>query len=184
MVVGSPAHKKAVQSLWVGKATITVLDGVLNPANGRTEPQERILAADIRCRMHANVEQIENYKFAASPRFKGEDGKPMLWEICCISADEYARIRNSCVRQVPVPGKKGQYTQQLDSYAFQAKVCARCTVFPDLSNAELQNDWGVAKPEELLGKLLIGGEFDDYVTEVFQLNGFKTENELVDEAKN
>lgn len=31
MVVGSPAHKKAVQSLWVGKATITVLDGVLNP---------------------------------------------------------------------------------------------------------------------------------------------------------
>ena len=43
--------------------------------------------------MHANVEQIENYKFAASPRFKGEDGKPMLWEICCISADEYARIR-------------------------------------------------------------------------------------------
>lgn len=70
--------------------------------------------------MHANVEQIENYKFAASPRFKGEDGKPMLWEICCISADEYARIRNSCIRQVPVPGKKGQYTQQLDSYAFQA----------------------------------------------------------------
>ena len=30
----------------------------------------------------------------------------------------------------------------------------------------------------------VGGEFDDYVTEVFQLNGFKTENELVDEAKN
>ena len=45
--------------------------------------------------MHANVEQIENYKFAASPRFKGEDGKPMLWEICCISADEYARIRSA-----------------------------------------------------------------------------------------
>ena len=134
--------------------------------------------------LHANVEQIETYTFAASPLFMLEDCKLMLCEFCCISADESARIRNSCVRQVPVPGKKGQYTQQLDSYAFQAKVCARCTVFPDLSNAELQNDWGVAKPEELLGKLLIGGEFDDYVTEVFQLNGFKTENELVDEAKN
>lgn len=134
--------------------------------------------------MHANVEQIENYKFAASPRFKGEDGKPMLWEICCISADEYARIRNSCVRQVPVPGKKGQYTQQLDTYTFQAKVAARCTVFPDLNNAALQNDWGVAKPEELIGKLLIGGEFDDYVTEVFQVNGFKTDDDVVAEAKN
>ena len=27
--------------------------------------------------MRANVEQIENHKFAASPRIKGEDGKPM-----------------------------------------------------------------------------------------------------------
>lgn len=134
--------------------------------------------------MRSNVEQIENAKFAASPRFKGEDGKPLEWEICCISADEYARIRSSCIKQVPVAGKKGQYTQQLDTYAFQAKVCARCTVSPDLNNAELQDSWGVATPHELLGKMLIGGEFDDYVTEVFRINGFKTENELVDEAKN
>ena len=131
--------------------------------------------------MRANVEQIENHKFAASPRIKGENGKPMEWEICCISADEYARIRSACIRQVPVPGKKGQYTQQLDTYTFQAKVAARCTVFPDLNNAALQNDWGVAKPEELIGKLLIGGEFDDYVTEVFQVNGFKTDDDMVAE---
>ena len=143
--------------------------------------------------MRANVEQIENHKYAASPRIRGEDGKPMEWEICCISADEYARIRSgcirrseehTCIRQVPVPGKKNQYTQQLDNYTFQARVAARCTVFPDLNNAALQNDWGVAKPEELIGKLLIGGEFDDYVTEVFQVNGFKSEDDLVAEAKN
>lgn len=66
----------------------------------------------------------------------------------------------------------------------KGKVCARCTVFPDLNNAELQDSWGVMKPEELLGAMLIGGEFDDYVTEVFRANGFQTENELVDEAKN
>lgn len=84
--------------------------------------------------MHANVEQIENYKFAASPRFKGEDGKPMLWEICCISADEYARIRNSCVRQVPCPAKRASTPSSLIATAFQAKVCCPRTVFPDLSN--------------------------------------------------
>ena len=134
--------------------------------------------------MRPNVEQIENAKYAASPRIKGEDGKPLEWEICCISADEYARIRSSCIRQVPVVGKKNQFTQKLDTYEFQAKVCARCTVFPDLNNAELQNSWGVVKPEELVGAMLIGGEFDDYVTEVFRINGFKNENELVDEAKN
>ena len=134
--------------------------------------------------MRANVEQIENHKFAASPRIKGEDGKPMEWEICCISADEYARIRSGCIRQVPVPGKKNQFTQQLDTYTFQARVAAACTVFPDLTNAELQDSWGVTKPEDLVGAMLIGGEFDDYITEVFEVNGFKAEDELVDEAKN
>jgi hypothetical protein len=134
--------------------------------------------------MRPNVQQIENHRFAASPRFVGEDGKPLEWEICCISADEYARIRSGCIKQVPVPGKKNQFTQQLDTYTFQAKVCARCTVFPDLNNAELQDSWGTATPHELLGKMLIGGEFDDYVLEVFQTNGFKSETDLVDEAKN
>lgn len=134
--------------------------------------------------MRPNVEQIENARYVASPRFKDEDGKPLEWEICCISADEYSRIRSSCIRQEPTPGKKKQFTQTLDTYAFQSKVCARCTVFPDLKNAELQNSWGVVKPEELVGAMLIGGEFDDYVTEVFRINGFQTEGELVSDAKN
>ena len=75
MVVGSPAHKKAVQSLWVGKATITVLDGVLNPANGRTEPQERILAADIRCRIsHKSVVSTEPNEEAAQVKCPTKNG--------------------------------------------------------------------------------------------------------------
>ena len=128
--------------------------------------------------LRPNVAQIPNSRFAASPRFRGEDGQPLEWELRCISADEYARIRSECIR----PAGKGQ--QQLDVYAFQAKVAARCTVFPDLNSAALQDSWGVAKPEELLGAMLIGGEFDDYVTEVFRLNGFQSEAELVEEAKN
>ena len=134
--------------------------------------------------MRPNVEQVANARYAPSPRFKGEDGQPLEWEIRCIPADEYARIRSACIRQEPVPGKKNQFAQRLDTYAFQARVCASCTVYPDLTNAELQNSWGVVKPEELVGAMLIGGEFDDYVTEVFRINGFKTDSELVDEAKN
>lgn len=134
--------------------------------------------------MRPNVAEIKNASFAPSPRFVGEDGKPVEWEIRCISADEYARIRSSCIRQVPVIGKKGQYTQQLDAYTFQARVAAACTVFPDLNDAALQDSWGVTKPEDLVGAMLIGGEFDDYITEVFEVNGFKDEPELVDEAKN
>ena len=134
--------------------------------------------------MRPNVAEIKNACFAPSPRFVGEDGKPVEWEIRCISADEYARIRSSCIRQVPVIGKKGQYTQQLDAYTFQARVAAACTVFPDLNDAALQDSWGVTKPEDLVGAMLIGGEFEDYIKEVLRVNGFKDETELVDEAKN
>lgn len=134
--------------------------------------------------MCQNVAQVENHKITPSKRFLDEKGNPVEWEIGCISADEYAKIRAGCIRQVPIPGKKNQFTQQIDTYAFQAKIAARCTVYPDLNNAELQNSWGVATPHELLGKMLIGGEFDDFVTEIFQLNGFKSEDEQVAEAKN
>ena len=66
--------------------------------------------------MRPNVAEIKNASFAPSPRFVGEDGKPVEWEIRCISADEYARIRSGCIRQVPVPGKKNQFTAQLNTY--------------------------------------------------------------------
>ena len=58
----SAAYKKAVQGMWKGKATVTVLAG----AKGRTEPQERILAADIRCRIsHKSVVSTEPNEEAA-----------------------------------------------------------------------------------------------------------------------
>lgn len=44
-------YKAAVQRLWKGKATVTVRDGVLNPANGRTEPVERVLVEGAACRI-------------------------------------------------------------------------------------------------------------------------------------
>ena len=121
-------------------------------------------------------------------KWYGEDGKPVEWEIRCISSDEYAKIRSSCIKQVPMPGKKGQYTQTMDSYALQSKLCARCTVFPDLNSAELQNSWGVVSAEALLGKLLTPGEFEDYAGAVFEANGFTLGEDpmeqLVDDAKN
>lgn len=133
--------------------------------------------------MSGNVQKIENKKIVVSERFRDESGTVIPWEIRCMPADEYAAIRSECVKYVPA-GKGGKLTAQPDARAFQARVAAACTVFPDLNNRELQESWGVMRPEELLGRLLNAGEFDDYVTEVFRLNGFKDEADLVEEAKN
>ena len=44
-------YKKAIQSLWDGRATITVREGVLDERTGRTEPVERVTASELPCRI-------------------------------------------------------------------------------------------------------------------------------------
>ena len=59
-------YKKAIQSLWDGRATITVREGVLNEANGRTEPVERVLVEGAACRIsHKTVTATEPSEEAA-----------------------------------------------------------------------------------------------------------------------
>ncbi len=59
-------YKAAVQRLWTGKATVTVREGVLNEANGRTEPVERVLVEGAACRIsHKTVTATEPSEEAA-----------------------------------------------------------------------------------------------------------------------
>jgi len=131
-----------------------------------------------------NAKKVENVFFAASDRFLDEEGKPMLWEICAISATENNAIRKSCMQTIPVPGRKGMYTEKIDAQGYLAKVAVRCTVFPNLNDAELQNSYGVMSGEQLIATMLTSGEFDEYTDKVLAVNGFQSPAELVDEAKN
>ena len=66
MVKKLAAYKKAVQGLWDGKAAITVREGELNPANGRTEQVKRVTASDLPCRIsHTTVKTSEPSEEAA-----------------------------------------------------------------------------------------------------------------------
>ena len=132
-----------------------------------------------------NARKIDNVSFAASDRFTDPDtGEPMLWEICCITAAENAALRRASIRQIPVPGRKGQFTQDFDANTYLAKVSVRCTVFPNLHDAELQKSYGVNGAEELIATMLTPAEFEDYSTKVLQTNGFQTGDEMAADAKN
>lgn len=130
-----------------------------------------------------NALHIENRKIAVSDRFIGADGNPVKWEIRCISASENQRLRNESMRNQPT-GKRGQVTPTMDTALYQAKLAARCVVFPDLSDKELQGSYGALSAEQLISSMLTPGEFDDLVLAIVELNGFSTEGELVEEAKN
>jgi len=64
-------------------------------------------------------------------------------------------------------------------------ICAS-VVFLDLFNAQLQDSYGVTKPEDLIMEMIDDpGEYNDLAVFIQDLNGFSESiNEKVDTAKN
>lgn len=123
-------------------------------------------------------------KVVVSKRFM-QEGKPVEWEIRCISSKEDEEIRKECTRQVTVPGKKRQYMPQTDLDLYTGKLAAACVVYPDLTSAQLQDSYHVMGAEALLKRMLLPGEYADLILAVQEINGYnKDMQELVDEAKN
>lgn len=126
----------------------------------------------------------ETTKYVASKRFV-ENKKPVEWELKPISSSLDEAIRKECTKKVPVAGKRGQYTQEVDTDRYVGKLCVACTVYPNLNDAALQDSYGVKSGDELLKKMLLPGEYTEYKAKVMEVNGYDMSmEELVDEAKN
>ena len=131
-----------------------------------------------------NAVQKENKKVAVSERFKDEDGKVVEWEIRPLTAQEDQILREANKEIKELKGKKGQLFPQLDSNKYSAMLITACVVYPDLQNQELQDSYGVKNKHDLLTAMLLPGEFQDLFAEVQKINGFKTLEDLTEEAKN
>ena len=132
-----------------------------------------------------NAIKVDNVKYVASKRFVDADGKPMEWEISCITSTEDEALRKSCTRRVQVPGKKYQYTPETDFNLYLGKLAVRCTAYPNLNEPALQDSYGVMGADTLLKTMLTPGEYSEYIEKVQKVNGFDLDTEeLVDEAKN
>lgn len=138
---------------------------------------------NLSCFLAGNVEKRENQKVVISERFK-DNGKPVEWEIRSISADEDEVIRKSCTKKIPVPGKRGQYTNEFDANTYLAKLASKAVVFPDLNDAELQNSYGVMGAEQLLKSMLYKDEFDKLTEVIVGASESEDINDLVEDAKN
>lgn len=134
--------------------------------------------------MAQNVKKVENRSFVLSKRFADEKGEAIAWELCCITSQENQKLRKDCMRSVQVSGKRGQYKQEFDTAAYQAKLAVKCVVFPDLNDVELQESYGVMGAEQLVMNMLTPGEFDELVATILDHNGFADMDDLVEEAKN
>lgn len=124
---------------------------------------------------------IENKKVAVSERFCDEDGKPVEWEIRSIGEKENAQLEKKFTIQDKRTG-----AQIFHKNAYVHALVAAAVVFPDLTNAELQQHYKSLGESDLLQAMLSSGEFALLSDEVSQLSGLDRNdiNELVDEAKN
>ncbi len=140
---------------------------------------------DLSCFLAQNALKTENEIFIASKRFQDKNKNPMKWEIQAITSKDDEALRKECTKRVPVAGKRGQYTQETDYNLYLGRLAARCTVFPNLSDKELQDSYGVMGADALLKAMLTAGEYANYLEKVQAVNGFDVPmDDLVGEAKN
>ena len=109
-----------------------------------------------------NAMKKENKKIVVSERFKDENGNSAKFEIKAISAAEDQILRDACTELKEIPKKKGQFAPALNATKYLSMLCAACIVYPELGPAEYQ----------------------DLAAEIQNINGFKTQEDLTEEAKN
>lgn len=135
--------------------------------------------------MKKNKIQRENMQYPATASIVDDEGKALLWELRPLTTDEVERIRDACTVEVQVPGKPHVFRPKTDMTKYQLKMVCAAVVVPDLNNKELQDSYGVMTPEELLTQLVDNpGEYADLLTVTQKLNGYKTLQEEVNDAKN
>ena len=143
------------------------------------------------------VEKVEVSKRFIEPVMDDETGKqkvddkgkpmtqPIKWEVESIDSEEDEALRKEKTRRLPVPGKKNMFQPVTDYDAYLATLAVRCTLYPNLHSAELQDSYKVKGAEALLKKMLLPGEYAEYLKVVQAHNGFDVGmEEAVEEAKN
>ncbi|MBS4900636.1 MAG: hypothetical protein KHZ87_07785 [Clostridiales bacterium] len=136
--------------------------------------------------MKSNKIQKENTTYAATKSLVDEEGKPLLWTIRPLSSKDNEEIREACTMDVPITGKPGMFRPKLNSSKYLAKMICASVVEPDLYDSELQDSYGVMKPEDLILEMVNDpGEYAEFGAFIQKFNGFtESLEEKVDEAKN
>ena len=116
-----------------------------------------------------------------SDRFKDEEGKPQPFVIQAISQEENEALAEQCRKDRIIDGIP---MKMLDDTAYSKHLMLACVKERDLKDSELCRYYGVVDPLDVLSKMLSIGEYQILTKEVMQINGLKSKQERLKEAKN
>ena len=126
--------------------------------------------------------EAQEIDYVASKRFiDKETGKPEVWKLRPITADENDAIRKQCYKQVQ-NGKK--IKREFNTVKYLEMLVDKCVVYPDLHDVKLQDFFGEMDAIVMLKKHMLNpGEYDDLTQKAQEINGYDLAEEI-EEAKN
>lgn len=126
--------------------------------------------------------EAQEIDYVASKRFiDKETGKPEVWKLRTITADENDAIRKQCYKQVQ-NGKK--IKREFNTVKYLEMLVDKCVVYPDLHDVKLQDFFGEMDAIVMLKKHMLNpGEYDDLTQKAQEINGYDLAEEI-EEAKN
>ncbi len=126
--------------------------------------------------------EAQEIDYVASKRFiDKETGKPEVWKLRTITADENDAIRKQCYKQVQ-NGKK--IKREFNTVKYLEMLVDKCVVYPDLHDVKLQDFFGEMDAIVMLKKHMLNpGEYDDLTQKAQEINGYDLTEEI-EEAKN
>jgi hypothetical protein len=124
-----------------------------------------------------NPVQVDNKEVIVSNRFM-DDGKAVPFIIRPITQKENEQL----IKRYTKKDKKG--VENFNRTEYVQALTASAVVFPDLTDAKLQDKYGLGETETLKNMLLVG-EYATLAQEIQTLSGLDTNvNEDIEEAKN
>ena len=130
-----------------------------------------------------NAIKTEEVKYVVSTRFVDKNKKPVEWILKPVSS----QIDEDLRRQSTITKKNisGQSQVELDVNKYIGLLAVACTVYPNLNDENLQNSYAVMGADSLLKKMLLPGEYANYLLKVQEICGFdqKIDN-MIKQAKN
>lgn len=130
-----------------------------------------------------NAVKTEEVKYVVSTRFVDKNKKPVEWILRPVSSqtDEDLRKQSTITKK----NMSGQSQLELDVNKYIGLLAVACTVYPNLNDENLQNSYAVMGADSLLKKMLLPGEYANYLLKVQEICGFDQKiDDMIKQAKN
>lgn len=135
------------------------------------------MKANFNAFLKANKREKPTLKLAVSEAFLGEDEKPVEWEIKALSMAEF----NEAVDKATAPNGMRDRDQMNND------IIAAAVVFPDLTDGDLQDSYGVVDEAGLVREMFRGyaGDYVKLLNAIMDYSGLNESlTDKVAEAKN